>query len=307
MKKVSFLILIVIVFIISGTSVKATSGFLRKNSIVTCNGITYGQHGDGHWHVAEKNKDGRYNASGSPIASNPCANANNVKNSQNAISNSSSSSQVTQSSKVVNKSSDNTLKSLKINNENINISETMLYKTKKETVSIEATANDNKATIKYDKQLNLLIGENKISIIVTAENGNQKNYEINIVRERELSDNTNIIINVDGTQLTFINYENDDLTISSGTKNLNITYELEDENAKVEIFGNKNLKVGENEIIIKVTAENGKEQNYKLLVTKTSKTEEIISFIIVIGIIIAIVYYLKNRKKLKKTKKEVKR
>lgn len=296
MKKTLSLILIMIIFMINGTSVKATSGFLRKNSIVTCNGITYGQHGDGHWHVAVKTIDGRYNASGSPIASNPCTDINNVENSQNNVSTSASDSQSKQTSKVINKSGDNTLKSLKIDNENINISEKISYKTNQKSVNIEAVANDDKATLEYDKQIDLLMGENIVTIIVISENGNQKEYQINITRERELSDNTNIVVKVNETEITFINYENDDLIVSSYTKEINITYELEDKNAKVEINGNKNLKVGENEIIIKVIAENGKEQNYKLFVTKTSKAEEIIGFIMFIVIIIIIVHYLKNRK-----------
>ena len=302
MKKVFFLILIMIISMSNGTSVKATSGFLRKDSIVTCNGVTYGQHGDGHWHIAIKNSDGRYNASGNPITSNPCANSNNIKNNQNNISNSLSSSQNNQTSRTMSKSSDNTLKSIKIDNENINISETMTYKTNQEIVSIEAIPNNDKATLEYNQQVDLLMGNNEVIIVVVAENGNKKEYKINIIRERELSDNTNIIVKVDGTQIIFLQFENNDLTISSDKSKLNITYELEDKNAKAEIIGNQNLKVGENEIVIKVIAENGKEQNYKLIVTKTSKTEEIISVIVTIVVIIAIVYYIKNRKNLKNNK-----
>ena len=148
-----------IIFMINGTSVKATSGFLRKNSIVTCNGITYGQHGDGHWHVAVKTIDGRYNASGSPIASNPCTDINNVENSQNNVSTSASDSQSKQTSKVINKSGDNTLKSLKIDNEKIYIK---IYNS--EQVPIE-----NRGYIYLDSiKKRFLIKLNKLALIYAS-------------------------------------------------------------------------------------------------------------------------------------------
>lgn len=285
MKKVLSLFIIALFIFCNTEIVDATSGFLKSNSIVSCNGVTYGQHGDGHWHVAVKNEDGRYNASGSPIYSNPCGNLSN-NNSDNI---------------VPSKSDDNTLKSLTVNNENVEISENMNYKTKETFVTIEAIANDNKASVKYNKYNDLSMGENIISLIVIAENGNEKEYKLNIIREKELSDNKNIKIKVDDKELDFINFQNDDVVISSDENKLNITYVLEDENAKVNINGNENLKVGKNEIIIKVTAENGEEQEYKIIVNKLSKTEDIIYGIISLAfigfIILGIIYLIKKLKK----------
>lgn len=285
MKKVLSLFIIALFIFCNTEIVDATSGFLKSNSIVSCNGVTYGQHGDGHWHVAVKNEDGRYNASGSPIYSNPCGNLSN-NNSDNI---------------VPSKSDDNTLKSLTVNNENVEISENMNYKTKETFVTIEAIANDNKASVKYNKYNDLSMGENIISLIVIAENGNEKEYKLNIIREKELSDNKNIKIKVDDKELDFINFQNDDVVISSDENKINITYDLEDENAKVNINGNENLKVGKNEIIIKVTAENGEEQEYKIIVNKLSKTEDIIYGIISLAfigfIILGIIYLIKKLKK----------
>ena len=106
---------------------------------------------------------------------------------------------------------------------------------------------------------------------------------------------------VDDKELDFINFQNDDVVISSDENKINITYDLEDENAKVNINGNENLKVGKNEIIIKVTAENGEEQEYKIIVNKLSKTEDIIYGIISLAfigfIILGIIYLIKKLKK----------
>ncbi len=82
--------------------VNASSGRLKKNTIKTCNGVTYGQHSsDNHCHVA-KEDDGNYYAIGKPIYSNPCNNSNSSMNNEKIIP----------SKQTPNKSSDNTLKNI---------------------------------------------------------------------------------------------------------------------------------------------------------------------------------------------------
>lgn len=82
---------------------------------------------------------------------------------------------------------------------------------------------------------------------------------------------------------------------------INIQYELEDENAKVKIIGNENLKEGTNEIIVKVIAENGEEQDYTIVVEKYNKTTELLVDIIfamvpIAGIGLLIFYLIKKKK-----------
>lgn len=296
MKKLVLIILIVFCGFINIMYVNATSGFLKSSSIQTCNGITYGSHGDGHWHVAVKNEDGRYNASGNPIYTNPCENSSSSNNGQNNTSNN--------NYVAPSKSSDNTLKSLKVDNESIEINDNMNYTTMSENVIVYALASDNKAVVEYDNDVNLEIGNNLITIVVKAENGNKKEYKLNIIREKELSDNKNIKIKVNEEEINFTLYKSEKIYASYNDEKINISYELEDKNAKVEIIGNENLKVGENEITLKVIAENGDEQDYKIIVEKYSKTEDIIYSIITlvfmvgsfIGIGFLIYYFIKKRK-----------
>lgn len=293
MKKIIFLLTIGVLCFVNINEVNATSGYLKSSSIKTCNGVTYGNHGDGHWHVAIKKDDGRYNASGDPIYSDPCADSTN-NNSNNTSNNSNIQT-------VVSKSSDNTIKMIKINNEQIDINDNMEYKTKQDKATIEVTLNDAKASADYDKGKNLVIGDNLIVIKVKAENGNIKEYNLNVIREKELSNNKNIKIMVNNEEVKFTLYKNDNITISSSDDKVNITYGLEDENAKVEIKGNENLKVGKNEIIITVVAENGDKQDYILNVEKYSQSTEIISAILGIGMLggigYGIYYFVKKRKK----------
>ncbi len=74
--------------------------------------------------------------------------------------------------------------------------------------------------------------------------------------------------------------------LSNSKNKIDVKYELEDKRAKVEIIENESLNVGQNEVIIKVVAENGDEQDYIIMIEKCDKIEENISNII--GIIVGI-------------------
>ena len=172
------------------------------------------------------------------------------------------------------KSSDVSLKKVTIDGEDITIMNNMTYVTNKDSVTILAVANDSKAILDYKKDLNLIIGENVISIKVTAENGSIKNYKLSITREKILSDNKNIKIFVMDKEIKFHSYKSDTFNISNNVEKLDITYELEDNNAHAEIIGNDNLQVGHNEIIVRVTSENGEAQDYRLIVEKEDVKKE---------------------------------
>ncbi len=166
------------------------------------------------------------------------------------------------------KSSDTTLKKVTIDNENIPISNNMVYSTTKEGINLLVLANDSKAKVEYPNKVNLIDGKNVISILVTAENGNVKKYNLNITKEKILSNNKNIKIFVNSKEIIFANFKSEVINVNSNENSIDITYDLEDSNANVEIIGNNNLKVGYNEIIVKVIAENKEEQEYVIVVEK---------------------------------------
>ena len=172
------------------------------------------------------------------------------------------------------KSSDNTLKTVTVDGENIEISNQMNYKTKNEKIDILVETNDSRASYNIDDQF-LKVGVNIINIKVTAENGDVKNYKLVVNREK-LSSNTNIKIVVDDNEINFT-LRKADIDVSSDTKNLNYKYELEDENSKVVVDGDKDLKPGENLVTFTVIAEDGTEVKYELKVNKYTKTDEALS------------------------------
>ena len=236
---------------------------------------------DGQYHC---HNGGGYNSSSS--------------NSYNSTSSYGSTSPSNYSQPAPPKSSDNTLKSVKIDGEEIVVADRMQYETNKMSVTISVETTDSKATADVDDGY-LVVGENNINITVTAEDGSKKDYILTIKR---LSDNTNIKIKIDGEEIEFVNNKAS-VMVSSNTKKLDYKYELEDKNAKVEITGDKNLKYGDNIVKFIVTAEDGTEKVYQLTVDKSTKTEEVISGILSLGLIGGAgygIYYAVKKKKAKK-------
>ena len=88
------------------------------------------------------------------------------------------------------KSSDATLKELKIDKIPFTFkSDTLEYnltvKNNITSINIDATSNDSKATLTYDKTIGLKEGINNLIIKVEAEDGSSLEYKINITREQE--------------------------------------------------------------------------------------------------------------------------
>ncbi len=233
---------------------------------------------DGQYHC---HNGGGYNSSSS--------------NSYNSTSSYGSTSPSNYSQPAPPKSSDNTLKSVKIDGEEIVVADRMQYETNKMNVTISVETNDSNATTDIDDGY-LVVGENNINITVTAEDGSKKDYVLAIKR---LSDNTNIKIKIDGEEIEFVNNKAS-VMVSSNTKKLDYKYELEDKNAKVEITGDKDLEYGDNIVKFTVTAEDGTEEVYELTVDKSTKAEEVISGVLSVGLIGGAgygIYYAVKKKK----------
>ena len=130
-------------------------------------------------------------------------------------------------------------------------------------VDVLAVAENPKSSIEITGNTNLKDGLNVISIKVVSEDKTQENiYNINVTKTANLDTaNTNLetlaIENVllnppfDNT-ITHYNIE-----ISNLTTQLNILAVPENENASTSISGNNDLKEGNNQIVISVTASNG--------------------------------------------------
>lgn len=173
---------------------------------------------------------------------------NNTNNSNN---NSSSNSNINNSSTTYVKSQVATLSSLKIDSSNISINEEMNFTTTNSIPTITAIPTSNKASVKIDKNDELEYGNNEIIITVTAEDLTTKQYKLNIILVS--NDATLSSIKINGKNIEI----NDQINFNTIDSEISIVAIPNSKNAKVTYDKKYNLNIGNNEIIIKVDAEDG--------------------------------------------------
>ena len=163
-------------------NVYASSGALKKNNIKLCpNGKYYGYHSSNkHWHEAQENENisSGWIAIGEAFYYDPCPTNNNNSNNNN-----SNNSEVI---KIEPKSNETGISDLIINNEHIlTITDIINYTVSTLNAKLEIKLKDNKANYDIQGETNNLSKDkiNEIKIIVTAEDGTQKTYKLNITRE----------------------------------------------------------------------------------------------------------------------------
>lgn len=202
-----------------------------------------------------------------------------------------------------NKSNDITLRSLKLSSGELDFkSDVFFYSVnvgnEVEKIEVEAVASSDKAKVDIQKPDILVIGENEINIVVTAEDGSVATYVVVVNRKEKLSSDATI------KSLIVKNYELDfksdiyeyDLEIDE-EDSLDIEVILADDKAKYNINGNSNLKNG-SVIEIKVTAEDGSIKIYKINIIKklvernSGSIGDYLGLIPIIGFILLIVAIL---------------
>lgn len=183
------------------------------------------------------------------------------------------------------RSTNNNLSSLSVDIGNISFNKnTISYKltTKSSSVNISAAAADSKATITGDVgNKSLSIGTNTFRINVVAENGSTKTYTITIIRESNQktdptpSGNKNSNNNLSSLIVTNTNIVFDknttvyNLTTEASSTYISATREATTSTISGDI-GKHDLKVGKNQFIIRVTAENGNKKIYTINITRES-------------------------------------
>lgn len=198
---------------------------------------------------------------------------------------------------TVAKSSDATLKSMTTDlvdlafnknttNYTVNVNKTVT------SLGLKAAANSSKATVKITGDEGFVVGENTVKVVVTAENGTTKTYTIKVVKSKyervPLLD-----LDVKGYKISpefepdkFL-YELDVVAKNS----IEVEYVLADEDTKVAIEGADNLKIGENEVRVVVTEEDGIITTYALKVNVAPSADEVkqsTSIWIIVVIILAL-------------------
>ena len=210
----------------------------------------------------------------------------------------------------VKKSNDATLKSLSISGVNFEFSSDKYdyevdVNNDVDKIEIEAIVNNDKAKATIPEDLSLKIGKNNFTIVVEAEDGTKKEYNISVNRlDRKLSNNTYLSkLTIEGYDIIF---KKDKYIYNIGdikNNKLNIKAETEDKTSKIDIYGNNSIgKKGV--IVVKVTAEDKTTSEYIIYVNNNSiniKDILLICFLclFIISIIINFILILGKRKKLR--------
>ena len=192
---------------------------------------------------------------------------------------------------VINKSSNNYLKNLSIENYEITPKfdkQIINYEVEKEvvenTIEVKAEADDEKATVSGIGNITLNSGENIITIDVTAENGTVRSYYIKVVKaikEKLRLSNISLVAMSNEKDVNNIelnpSFDSEIFTYNCSVANyiekINIEAKSNEENSNIEIVGNDNLKEGLNEILITVKTSDNEEIVYKINVNKEKKEE----------------------------------
>lgn len=170
-------------------------------------------------------------------------------------------------------------------------------KVPKDTKSVEvnATLEDKKASFVKGygpRTVKLASSQTKILIQVEAENNDIKTYTLYVEKTNQSNDATLKSLTIEEVPFTFdSNKFTYDLKVLYEIKTLSIEAITNDEKAKVTIENNQTLKVGENQVKIKVVSEDKTEQTYILNITRL-KDGEILSSNVYLNKIVIIGYNL---------------
>lgn len=149
-----------------------------------------------------------------------------------------------------------------------------------EKINITAAPNDSKSEVTGTGYRYLNDGLNTYLIQVIAESGDKAVYKLEINRTQAGSDTTlkNLVVN--GLELTpkfSATTHEYKIDVKSDIDKINVLGEATDATSAVTGVGDYNLITGENIINIKVTAQNGNTETYKIIVNKDKGISQLVS------------------------------
>lgn len=139
-----------------------------------------------------------------------------------------------------------------------------------EKVIIEGIPEAITSTVTGNGEKTLLTGTNTFKLKVTAEDGSEGYYTVNINRDQSSNNYLKTLITSAGEfDKEFDKYTNEyEITVPSNVTTLPLVIQPEDKAATYKVLQNSNLITGKNIVIIRVTAENGEQRDYKITVNK---------------------------------------
>ena len=170
------------------------------------------------------------------------------------------------------------------------------------TLEIEATPEDEKATVKIDKPKEIIIGDNVVKITVKSENGKEQVYTLTINNSDQEINTKLKNLSVKGQSFEFDPNKLDySITFDRSMKDgITIYATTASPDAKMEILGNEDLKVG-SKIKVRVYADDGSETVYTITLVKDKRVNffMLLELLIIIVLMVLLAIQINGRKKRK--------
>ncbi|MEI7420113.1 MAG: cadherin-like beta sandwich domain-containing protein, partial [Actinomycetes bacterium] len=120
-------------------------------------------------------------------------------------------------------------------------------------VEVVVATTDENATFAVDGGMDLVAGENTLTVTVTAADG-ETTQDYTVTLNVALGNNAGIAsLTVNGTAVA----DGDTISVDAGTTSVDVSVETEDPFASYEVTGSNGLVVGDNELTVTVTAVDG--------------------------------------------------
>ncbi len=144
------------------------------------------------------------------------------------------------------------------------------------------------------QSITLSEGANPLTIIVTSEDGSTKTYQVMVYRESSNANLSNLALSNGALDPVFASHnEHYQTNVEHTDTSISVTPTVADSNAKVEVNGVHTvsgvpstpipLNVGNNTILVKVTAENGSSKTYTVTVNRARSSNTNLSSLVVHG------------------------
>jgi hypothetical protein len=120
-------------------------------------------------------------------------------------------------------------------------------------VSVVATPSDPTSSVDVTGATGLQAGSNTLAVIVTSQSGTAATYNVTLNVQTPSSNSSLVVFKVSGARVT----DGGSIILPSGTTAVAVTAIASDAGASVVITGNANLNLGDNDLSVVVTAEDG--------------------------------------------------
>lgn len=146
------------------------------------------------------------------------------------------------------------------------------------SINITATKSDSRQTITGFGTKKLAYGDNDFQVIVSAQDGSSRTYNITVHRTDDRTGDTSLIsLNVSDTNIKYEdktrNYE---ATVSRSIDSILITARTTDPNATLVGTGRKKLNIGPNTFTLTVTSSGGRISNYTITINRSNEELQVI-------------------------------